>query len=67
MEEQTKEVVFLSTPLMCKQRFADLVGVGYGVVDGWCNRDYVPTVLIGKHKLVNMALLTKECIEQLPK
>lgn len=66
MEQQTKEIVFLSTPLMSKEKFSDLVGMPYGVVDGWCNRDYIPTLVVGKHKLINMAQLTQDCLLELP-
>lgn len=68
MEQQVSNIsISLSVPLMHKERFAELVGVSYGVVDGWVERGYVPSVVIGKHKLVNLVLLTQECLENLPR
>ncbi len=65
MEESSKQIAFLPVPLMHKEKFAELVGVSYGVVDGWCERGYIPTRIVGKHKLVNLALLNQECIDHL--
>lgn len=68
MEQATSNIsVTLSVPLMHKERFAELVGVSYGVVEGWVDRGYLPSVVVGKHKLVNLALLTQECLENLPR
>lgn len=52
-------------PVMHKEKFADLVGVSLGVVDGWCDRGYVPTIKIGKHSLVNMTQLNIQCLKGL--
>jgi len=67
MEESNGQVQFLAVPLMHKERFAELVGVTYGIVDGWCNRGYLPTKVVGKHQLINLVALTQECIDQLPR
>lgn len=44
-------------PLMTVSEFASCVGVSEGVVTGWVKRDYIPTVKMGRHRLVNVALL----------
>lgn len=67
MEQNTEAQSATPVPVMSKERFAELVGVTFGVVDGWCNRGYVPTVVIGKHRLINLVQLTQSCIEQLPR
>lgn len=67
MEQAQDPVVNCQVPVMSKERFADLSGVSFGVVDGWCNRGYLPTVVIGKHKMINLVQLTQSCIEQLPR
>lgn len=53
------------SPAMTFLEFGHLVGVSEGVVDGWAKRDYIPTVKIGKYRLVNVAKfhheLTNSC------
>lgn len=51
-------------PYMCRERYAELVGVTVGVVDGWAQRGYIPMVRVGKHALVNVALQFKEALDQ---
>ncbi|WP_173586031.1 hypothetical protein [Methylogaea oryzae] len=48
---------------MRRERFAELTGLYIGVIDGWTERTYLPTVLIGKHRLVNLVLVHKQCLE----
>lgn len=67
MEQSVTNTMFLAVPLMHKEKFAELVGVTYGVVDGWCIRGYLPTKIVGKHQLVNLVALTQECIDELPR
>ena len=50
-------------PVMERERFATLVGIDLGVVNGWIDRGYVPTVKIGRHRLINLAALTREALE----
>lgn len=50
-------------PYMSKQRFADLVGVEFGVVDAWVDRGYLPSRVIGKHRLINVAVLWKQAFD----
>jgi hypothetical protein len=53
-----------NVPIMERSKFAELVGVDVGVVNGWIERGYLPSIKMGKHRLVNIALLAKECIER---
>lgn len=50
-------------PVMAMDRFAELVGVSPGVVQGWVERGYLPTTKIGRYRLVNIALLTREALQ----
>lgn len=52
-----------AVPVMTKERFAELVGVEVGVVRGMLDRGYLPAVKLGRHRLVNVALLQKQCLE----
>ena len=47
----------MAVPLMDRERFAELIGVAPGVVLGWINKGYLPTVSIGKYSLVNVEAL----------
>ena len=44
-------------PVMAADRFADLVGVSSEVVRGWIDKGYLPTMKIGRYRLVNLAAL----------
>lgn len=50
-------------PVMSRERFAELTGLSIGVIDGWSDRGHLPTLVIGKHRLVNLVLLHKQCLE----
>lgn len=65
MEESNASSPAIVPPVMHKDKFADLVGVSSGVVDGWCDRGHVPTVKVGKYALVNLALLNANCLRGL--
>ncbi|MBV1789018.1 helix-turn-helix domain-containing protein [Marinobacterium sp. D7] len=51
-------------PLMAWREFADWIRVDQNIVRGWCENGHIPTVRIGKHRLVNVALLSHSCLEQ---
>ena len=51
-------------PMMSREAFAAAIGLPIGVVIGFCNKGYLPTVSIGKYSLINIALLQKRCLEQ---
>ncbi len=53
-----------NVPVMEREKFSELVGVDLGVINGWIDRGYLPSIKMGKHRLVNLALLTKECMEK---
>ncbi|WP_434113340.1 hypothetical protein [Methylocaldum sp. GT1TLB] len=64
MEDERLGQVTLSVPprqiaiaYITRQRYAELSGVPIGIVDAWVDRGHIPSELIGKHRLVNVALL----------
>lgn len=67
MEQSPAPIHALPIPVMHQERFAELSGVSRGVLEGWVNRGYIPTIVIGKHRLINLVELTQSCIEQLPR
>ena len=54
----------ISTTLMSREKFADMIGIPVGVVTGWCDRGYLPVVPIGKYSLINVALLHQQCLNR---
>lgn len=51
-------------PLMAWRKFAEWICVDEGVVKGWIESGYLPSVRIGKHRLVNITLLSKNLMEE---
>lgn len=54
----------VSSPLVTRERFAEIVGLPTGVIVGMINKGYLPTVSIGKYSLVNLAALQRSCLEK---
>ena len=54
----------VASPLVTRERFAEMVGLPLGVVIGWCNKGLVPCVSVGKYSLINVALLQHKCLER---
>lgn len=50
-----------SPGLMTLEKFADAVGLPHGVVLGFLNKGYLPTVTIGRRRLINVVALQREC------
>lgn len=52
------------TPLLVyinKKRFSKLVGITEGQLLGWINRGYLPTIKLGKHRLIDVPKLFVHC------
>lgn len=52
------------SPLVSRERAAEMIGLPVGVIVGWCNKGLVPTLQIGKYSLINVELLRKRCLEK---
>jgi hypothetical protein len=50
--------------VVTKQRFAELTGQDIGVVDAQVDRGYLPSIKIGKHRMVNLARLWVDSLNQ---
>ncbi len=61
--EGTQFTIPANVPLMAKERFSELTGVPEGVVQGWIEKGHIATIKIGRHRLINIAVLTQECME----
>lgn len=56
--------VSVISPVVTKARFALLSGLAEGVVQGMIEKGHLPTVKIGRHRLVNVVGLAMECIPE---
>lgn len=49
----------VSSPLVHPKKFSADLGLSFGVVGGWIDAGYLPTVKVGKYQLINLVLLTE--------
>ena len=50
-------------PIVTKRLFAQLTGLTEETVRGMIERGHLPTLKVGKHRMINVALMTKDAIE----
>ncbi len=63
MEENKAPQVPAHVPLMTIERFAQLSGLEEGVIYGQIRRGYLPSLKVGKYRLINIALLQTQCLQ----
>lgn len=51
-------------PYITKQRYSELTGQEIGVVNAQVNRGHIPSRLIGKHRLVNLARMWIDALSE---
>ena len=54
----------LMVPVMTREQFALSTGLGDEVVRGLIDKGHLPSVKLGRHRLVNVALLTLESYKE---
>lgn len=59
---QLKQSINVSVlpPLLSREHFANFVGTTLDTVRGWAQTDTIPTVKVGRHRLINIAKLTED-------
>lgn len=50
-------------PEVTREKYAELTGLPEGVVRGIVERGDIPTVKRGRRRLINLAKITKDCID----
>ncbi|ONF42340.1 hypothetical protein BTO32_16240 [Marinobacter lutaoensis] len=63
MDEQ-KHIILMATPVMTQERFAQLTGLTEGQVRGMIDKGHLPSMKIGKPRLVNVAALSQEALNK---
>ena len=51
------------SPIVTKRYFSQLSGLTEDTVRGMIERGQLPSVKLGRHRMINIALLTKESLE----
>lgn len=51
------------TPLVTKGLFSQITGLTEEVIRGMIDKGHLPTIKIGRRRLINLALLSKEALE----
>lgn len=64
METEQKPAIQATAPIVTKARFSEMSGLTEETLRGMIERGHLPTLKVGKHRMINVALLTKECLEQ---
>lgn len=64
MENEHKAAIPGTTPIVTKAKFSEMSGLTEETLRGMIERGHLPTLKVGKHRMINVALLTKECLEQ---
>jgi excisionase family DNA binding protein len=54
--------VTITVPEMTVERYAQQVGVTTRTVEGWIAKGYIPTIKMGRRRLVNVAARMRECL-----
>ncbi|QJQ96268.1 MULTISPECIES: DNA-binding protein [Halomonadaceae] len=63
METSNAPQVPATVPTMTIERFSQLSGLDEGVIYGHIRRGYLPTIKIGRYRLINVALLNAQCLQ----
>lgn len=53
----------VSIPIMAWRKFADFIGMDHDIVRGMCEKGLIPSIRIGKHRFVNLVLLSQRCLQ----
>ena len=61
--DDMKSLSLAPGPVVTKHMFSQISGLGEETIRGMVNKGYLPTVKIGKHRMVNLALLTKDVLD----
>lgn len=61
-----EQVTTMTLPVISRSRFAEMIGIEEGVVQGWIAKGYIPTYSVGKYTLINLALLNKLALDKAP-
>ena len=62
--DEQKQIILLATPVMTQERFAQLTGLTEGQVRGMIEKGHLPSLKIGKPRLVNIAAISQDALDK---
>jgi len=62
--DEQKHVVLIATPVMTQERFAQLSGLTEGQVRGQIDKGHLPSLKIGRVRVVNVAALSQNALDK---
>ncbi|WP_244179785.1 DNA-binding protein [Salinicola salarius] len=63
MEKNSAPQVPANVPVMTIERFSELSGLSFDTIKGQLQQGNLPLFKIGRRRMVNVALLTAECLQ----
>ncbi|WP_417543030.1 hypothetical protein [Marinobacter sp.] len=63
MDEQ-KQIILLATPVMTQERYSQLTGLTEGQVRGQVEKGHLPSLKIGRIRMVNIAALSQQAMDK---
>jgi len=63
MSDKTVVPVSIDVPVMTQEVFADKIGLSHDTVRGMVERDHLPSIKKGRYRLINIAGLTSDCLQ----
>jgi hypothetical protein len=62
--DEQKHVILIATPVMTQERFAQLSGLTEGQVRGQIEKGHLPSLKVGRVRLVNVAALSQDALDK---
>ena len=63
-EPQAVPCLPVFSPVVTKEKFARLSGLAEGVIQGMIEKGHLPSIKIGRYRLVNLARLATDCSKE---
>ncbi|WP_228739351.1 hypothetical protein [Marinobacter arenosus] len=62
--DEQKQIILIATPVMTQDRYAQLTGLTEGQVRGQIEKGHLPSLKIGRVRMVNIAALSQQALDQ---
>ena len=61
--DEQKQIILLATPVMTQERYSQLTGLTEGQVRGQIEKGHLPSLKIGRVRMVNIAALSQQALD----
>jgi len=62
--DEQKQIILLATSVMAQERYSQLTGLTEGQVRGQIEKGHLPSLKIGRVRMVNIALLSQQVMDK---